>query len=203
MVLDVGGDLTGEDHEVMDDEANDMEAVGNDAGVGEPASDQGPVRAGEVDADHSDPLAPLQGGHKGVELLWTASGQHVKDLVVFEVGKGGGKAGSFVEGVLVDTQDRWALETQAFAGLAGGELMVNALDGGRPEMEGTGESRGANAVMMATIDVLPERLGAMASWPDPGQRRDKRVAAVQAAKPPGVNEKPGRFAKAAQMLSLA
>jgi len=117
--------------------------------------------------------------------------------MVFEVGEGGGKPGAFMKGVLIDTEHDGALETQAFAGLAGRELVVNALDGGRSEMKGPGESRGANAIVMATIDVLAERLGAMASWPNPGQRRNKGLSAVQAAEPPGVDEEPGRFAKTA------
>ena len=36
-----------------------MKAVGDDAGIGEPTFDHRAVRAGEIDADHADPLAAL------------------------------------------------------------------------------------------------------------------------------------------------
>lgn len=105
--------------------------------------------------------------------------------------------------MLVNAKEEGALEAQLFAGLAGGELLVNALDGGRSEMERSCESRGTNPVVMPTIKVLTKRLGAMAAWPHPGQRRDKGEEAIQTAKPPGVNEQPRGLSQAAQVPGLA
>ena len=43
MVLDRRGDLTGQLQEVLDDNADDMEAIGNDLGSGEIGSNQAAV----------------------------------------------------------------------------------------------------------------------------------------------------------------
>ena len=52
MVLDLRGDLTSEIHEVLDDETDDMEAVGDDFSIWEVGGDEAAVRTGEVDTDH-------------------------------------------------------------------------------------------------------------------------------------------------------
>ena len=44
MVLDLRGDLANQFHEVVDNEADDMEAISDDDGVGEGAGDESPVR---------------------------------------------------------------------------------------------------------------------------------------------------------------
>lgn len=43
--------MTSQLHEVVLDDAHDVEAVSHDTGVGEVASNQAAVRAGEIDAD--------------------------------------------------------------------------------------------------------------------------------------------------------
>jgi len=53
MVLDMRGDLTCEIHEVLDDETDDMEAVGDDFSIWEVGGDEAAVRTGEVDTDHA------------------------------------------------------------------------------------------------------------------------------------------------------
>ena len=62
MVFDFRCDLSAEGHEMVNDDANDVEAIGNDFGVWEPLADQGAVGAGEVDADDLDALAAFKGG---------------------------------------------------------------------------------------------------------------------------------------------
>lgn len=64
MVFNLRGDLTAESHEVVDHNPDDMKAVGNDASVWEPGSDEMTVRRAKVDADHADLLPALKPGNK-------------------------------------------------------------------------------------------------------------------------------------------
>lgn len=59
MVFDVGSDLAVKLHEVVDDDANDMETVSHDPSVGEPFFNEVAVGRTEVDADHLNPLFTL------------------------------------------------------------------------------------------------------------------------------------------------
>lgn len=123
--------------------------------------------------------------------------------MVFEVAEGGGKAGALVEGMLIDAQKDGAVETDALAGLSLGELMIDTLYGGLTEFEKAGQSRGANAQVMLAIDLLAERLAAVAPGKHPGQLRDKRSSAIQTAKAPGMDNQPGHRAKATEMANLS
>ena len=51
MTLEPGSDGTCQVHEVVVDNAHDVEAVGDDPGIGEVAADDVAVGTGEVDAD--------------------------------------------------------------------------------------------------------------------------------------------------------
>lgn len=59
VVLEGNDQLSRQRHEVVLDDAHDVEQVGHDAGVGEVAPDDAAVGAGEVDTDDLDALAPL------------------------------------------------------------------------------------------------------------------------------------------------
>ena len=104
VILDLGSDLTGKVHEMLDDDADDMEAVGDDFGVWEPFADQGAVRAGEVDADHAHTFTALEGLKEGDQVGAGSALDDIEDLVVFKIAKSGGKALALVEGVLVDAK---------------------------------------------------------------------------------------------------
>lgn len=54
VVFEFWGHCSGEGHEVMVDEAHDMETVGDDPGIGKEAADDIAVGAGEIDTDDSD-----------------------------------------------------------------------------------------------------------------------------------------------------
>jgi len=64
VVFNLRGDLAAESHEVVDDNPDDMKAVGDDACIWEPCSDEMPVRRAKVDADHADLFATLKPGNK-------------------------------------------------------------------------------------------------------------------------------------------
>jgi len=68
VALDHWSDLAAEVHEGGEQHAHDMEAVCNDAGVGEPAPDHGAVRAGEIDADPPDALTALEGSQEAAQI---------------------------------------------------------------------------------------------------------------------------------------
>ena len=125
MVLDLRGDPACQFHEVVDNETDDMEAIGDDDGVGEGAGDEAPVRTGEIDTDHPHLLAALETCQIRTQIPFAATGHDVEDAVVFEVGEGGRKAQPLVEGVLINAKDGRALETEAFGGLAPGELVID------------------------------------------------------------------------------
>lgn len=59
VILDVRGNLAAECHEVVNDNADDMEAVGDNASIGKPFFDEMAIGRAEVDADHTDPLSAL------------------------------------------------------------------------------------------------------------------------------------------------
>ena len=42
----------------MNDQANDREGICNDPCIRKPATDQVPIRAGEIDTDYTDLIAP-------------------------------------------------------------------------------------------------------------------------------------------------
>lgn len=59
MVLNLWGDLAAKGHEVIKDDADDMEAVCDDASLWKPFFDEVAVGATEVDADHPHTLSAL------------------------------------------------------------------------------------------------------------------------------------------------
>jgi len=103
VILDLGSDLAGKFHEVMDDDTDDMEAVGDDFCIWEVGGDEAAVRTGEVDADHTHLIPALETLQVGAQIGFAATRDDVEDAVVFKVGEGGGKAQSLVKGVFVDT----------------------------------------------------------------------------------------------------
>ncbi len=73
MVFELRNDLTHQVQEVVLENANNMEAIGDDARIGEPAPHQRPVSTGEVDADHLNLIAALQTAQEGRQFLLAAS----------------------------------------------------------------------------------------------------------------------------------
>jgi len=59
-MFDPGSDLSPEAQEVMLDDANDMETVSYDLGVGEPPDDHLPVGHAQVDTHHLDLVSALE-----------------------------------------------------------------------------------------------------------------------------------------------
>lgn len=133
VVLELWGDSPCQLHEVVIDEAHDMEAVGNNPGIGEVGADDVAVRAGEVDADHPDLVPTAQCCQVGGEVGNAPAGPDVEDPVVAQVAERGAEALGLVQGVFVDTEVLRAVQREAFTGLAACELGIDAANGGRSQ----------------------------------------------------------------------
>lgn len=176
------------------DHSDDMEAVGDDLGVGEVFADKGAVGTAQVHADDADVFLSLERVEVGVEDLRVAALDDVEDAMGAQVAEGGGElgcasmAGSFaLDGVLVDTQHRRADPVGAFSGFACGVFVIEAFDRGRPDAFALGEDASWDAVAVTLVDVLPVGLGGVPVGFDAGERWDEGLAAAAALVATGVD----------------
>ena len=190
-------------HEVVLDDAHHMEPVGNDPGVGEELPDQAAVGAGEVDADDLHPLPALEFAEETGQIRLALPWLDIEDPAFLQITEGGAEALALVEGVLVDAEVARAVQRQALGGLADGELVVDARDGGLAEFLAAGEGAGTDALVVALMDPFPEGLGAVAAAQDAGQRRDERPATGSAEEAVGVDDEAGRLLEAIEVADLA
>lgn len=203
MAFEIGGQMAGQYHEVVLDDAHDMEPVGHDAGVREVAPDDAAVGTGKVDADDFHALAALEIAEESGQIRGAFAAPDVKDSAVFQVAEGGAEALAFVQGVFVDAEVARAIEGKAFGSLADGELLIDAGDGGLSEFPTAGEGSGANAIVMVLIDVFPEGLGAMASGKNAGEARQETPAAGHAEEAVGVDDEACGLAEAVEVADGA
>jgi hypothetical protein len=119
--------------------------------------------------------------------------------VVFEVGEGGSKAESFVEGVFVDTQDKRTLKAEAFGGLALSELAVDTRDGGRPNPFHPSHGGGSDTLVVLFKDARAEGLGGSTTREQARKWWDKSTTAIPTLEAPRVNDQLGRVAKTVKM----
>jgi len=190
-------------HEVVLDDADDMEAVGDDPGSGEGVFDEAAVGAGEVDADDPHLLPALELAKEPGEILMAAAGLDVENTPVFQVTEGGGEALALVEGVLVDAEVARALQGEAFGGFAAGELLVDAGNGGLADFVALGERAGADAIVVELVDGFAEGLGAVASGPDAGEPGDEAAATLAAQEAASVDDELCGLLKAVEVADRA
>ena len=202
MVLELGCEESGKLDEVVIDDSDDVEAIGDDAGFGEVSLDKSPVGTGEVDADELNTLATLEFAKKLDEVGFATTGLHFEDAVVFEITEGGAEALSFVEGMFVDPEDEGALKRDAFGGFATGELSVDALDGGFSKALSPGDGAGADSLVVLFEDGLAEGFGGVPAFDDTWKVRDEGAAAGEASESPGLDDEPGGFLKAIQVSNF-
>jgi len=195
--------MAGQLHEVVLDDADDVEAVGHDPGVGEVAFDEAAVGGGEVDADDFHTFAALEFAKESGEILMAAAGLDVENTPVFQVTEGGGEALAFMEGVFVDAEVVRALQREAFGGLAAGELLIDAGDGGLADLVTVGQRAGADAIVVELMDGFTERLGAVASGADAGEPGDEAASTLPAKKTVGVDNEFSRLLKAVEVSDRA
>lgn len=108
-LFDTGGDLPAQIHEVVLDEADDMEAVRNDTSSWEVALDQRAVACAHIDANDAHFMPAVQGFKEVFEIRGAFALGDIKDPVFFEITEGSGEAAAFVKGVFVNPEDLRAL----------------------------------------------------------------------------------------------
>lgn len=120
VAFEVGRRMARQPHEAVLEEAHDVEAVGDDAGLGEVAANQAAVRPGEVDADDLHLVAALELAEEGGQIRFAAAGPDSEDAAVLQVAEGGEEAPALVEGVLVDAEVAGAGKPASMDDEAGG-----------------------------------------------------------------------------------
>lgn len=180
MVFDLGSDLAHEIDEVLLDHADDMEAIGDDFGVGEVFADEGAVGAAQVHADDPDVILSLKLREVGLQVLWVTAFDDVEDSVGPEIAESGGELGAppmpsafSLDGVFVDAEDRRANTVRAFSSFEFGVFVVEAFDGGGSDAFSVGEDATGDAIAVQFIDRPPEGLRGVAILFDARQRRDE------------------------------
>ena len=161
MGFDFGHDLAGQIEEVVLKEADDMEAIRHDPRIGEPAPSQGPVRAGEVHADHPHLLTAFESGKEPAQLGLAAPRDDVKNTVIAEIAKCCGERHSSMDTMFVDSEDAGTLQTLPFAGLARGKLRINPSHTGAPKIVYTSQRRSADPFVVISVNTFRPWLGAL------------------------------------------
>ena len=168
-VFGAGGiDLAPAGEEVVVDEADDVEAVGDDAGVGEVFADQGAVGAGQVHANDLDGFTAAEALQIAFQSGFRAAEHDIVDLVVFEVAEGGRVAVTAAEEVLVDAEQSRALGRVPFAVLTLEAAAEVAIDGGGADLLASRQDAAIHAVQVLLVDL------ALEAFAGPEVRRNAR-----------------------------
>jgi len=133
----------------------------------------------------------LKGFEESLEVRGAFALGNFKDAVTLELAEGGGEPAALVEGVFIDAEHLGAHARETLTGLAPGELMVDALDGGGSDLSEFGDARSTDAIVVVAVDALSERLGGVPSGQDARQRLHKALGALQAAKAPATDRECG------------
>ena len=81
VVFDMGRELPDQFDEVLLDDSNDVESIGDDFGVGEVFSDQGPVGTAEIHADEADVFLAFKRGKIFIDVLRVTALDDIEDAV--------------------------------------------------------------------------------------------------------------------------
>ena len=149
-------------------DADDMEAISYDTGVGEEAANESPVGTGQVDADQPYLLAALELTEVASQVLATASFHQIEDSMVLQITQGRHHLVATMQAVLIDTQYLGTVHTRAFAGLQTGELFVDPPYRRLSQLPPIGQSRTTDPVLVILVDTLAEGLTTLAPGQDPG-----------------------------------
>ncbi len=86
------------------DDAHNVEAISDDPGIGEEATDDVAVRTGEIDAHDFDLVPSPQCQEIGREIGNASTGPDIENAMVAEIAKGSAEALPLVQGMFVDTE---------------------------------------------------------------------------------------------------
>ena len=123
MVFDLRNDLTHEVHEVLLDHTDDVEAIGDDLGVGEVPADQGAIGEAQIHADDADVFFAFERAEVGVKFLRVTAFDDIEDPMGSQIAKSRGELGAApvagslaMDGVLVNAEDGRADTVRTFPG---------------------------------------------------------------------------------------
>jgi hypothetical protein len=172
-------DLPPGGQKMLIDEADDVEAVGDDTGVGEVLLHQSAIGDREIHAHHTHVLFGLQTLKIGFQSGFGAAQDHIIDFVVLQVAEGGGIALAPGEKVLVDAEDARATRRAQFGELALEGAPEVTLDGGGAERLAPAQPAAVDAVEVVAKDHLLE--GFAGALPEENTR--EALAEVASASP--------------------
>jgi hypothetical protein len=210
VMFHVRNELANKIHEVLLDEANDVEAVCDDSGPGEVSLDQRAIGTAQIHADEADVFFAFEGGEVGVKVLRVTAFDDVEDAVIAQVAEGCGEpcsplvAGPFsVDGVFVDAEDGRADSVGVFPGFACGVFVVEAFDRGMADAFASGQNASGNAIAVTLVDGLSEGFGGLAIGFDAREFRKERPVTATAFKALGVDFEEDRPAEAVEVTHRA
>src|SRR6516225_9634088 len=100
------------------DEADHVETIGHDLGLGEVLADQGAVGARQIHADDAYAVLSRQFRQVGFQSGLTASQHDIEDLMGAQVAEGGGISILPGKEMLIDAENAWAGGAAALGDLA-------------------------------------------------------------------------------------
>lgn len=181
MVLAAGGiEIAPAGQEVVVDEADDVEAVGDDEGVREMFADQRAVGGGEVHADQFDLGFALQALEVGPQSGFRASQDDVVDLVAAQVAQSRGEALAAGEEMFVDTEHGRAAWRVALAELPFQAGLEVPLDGGCADAFAAGHEAAVDAVEVESEDLTLDGFAGALPGQDAGEALAEAAAALKA-----------------------
>src|SRR5689334_8521803 len=176
-----GIDFPPTSQELMVDEADDVETVGHNLGLGKMLAHDGAIDAGQVHAD--DPYTILTGefGQVVLQSRLTAAEHNVEDGVAAQVTEGGGVAILLGKEVFIDAEDPRAGRAAAFGELSAKKVLRPALDGGAADCLALGQPAAVDSVVVRQKDAPAEWFGGAHPGENAGEPLPESPGAVFAA----------------------
>lgn len=169
------------------DDPNDVEAIGDDLGVGEVFANEGAIGRAQIHADDADVFLALELSEVSIEIFWGAACDDIEDSVGAQVAEGRCElrastvSSAFaMDGVFINAKNRRADAIGAFSGFDLGILVVESLDGSRTDALAVSEDTTGDTIVVALVDGFAEGFGGVAIGLDAREGWEKRLAALSA-----------------------
>lgn len=203
LMFDLGCHLSTEAQEVMLDDADDVETVGHDLGVGKPPGDHLPVGCAQIDAHNLDLVAAFEREEKGQEIALAATLNHIEDFPVLQVAEGGYQTAAPVKGMFIDADDGGSGLVTSFLSFEMSELGVDASHAGRAHGFTFSQLGGADTLVVIFEDFSSKRFSGMMAKPDARQGGNKGSLAILTQPPSQVDMKDRSLTKTLQVPDLS
>src|SRR5579862_1725584 len=176
--------------EVMVDDADHMETIGHDSGLGKVLSDQRAIHAGQIHAHHFHQLLALQFFQPGFQRRFAAPGHHVVNAVIPQIAEGGGVTQLAREEVLVDSQNGWTHRTGPFCGKAAQIVAEPAFHSGAGEALALPQPAAADAIVVLLTNAAPEWFAGSQPRQNAGEALPETAFAAQTSPLPAFQLQP-------------